>query len=224
MSGSITAGPLSTPTAVAGDVVVGQLIVDTFNIVLGFPTDVKIANAGSPISITDDDVFTIVGAWLADCLGGLIPIVRGQDNTVPEPQEDDWVEVTPGLRTRLGTTSWQYNDAAVAQLSPPYTVGSKTYTQPTQIDVQVDIHGPASSENTQIVLALFFTDDACTFFYNLNPDIAPLYSSEPRQIVFVNENDQFEDRWTLDLSIQANIDIVRPQQFAASVDITTYQE
>jgi hypothetical protein len=154
-----------------------------------------------------------VKAWLNSVLGTAIPVVRGQDNNVPEPDQDDWVEVTPGPRSRIGTVEISYEDPAINQTEPPYVVGTIIYTQPTQVNVQVDIHGPFSAQNAQIVMTLFFSFDACWFFAQINPNIAPIDVTEPKQLAFVNEGSQYEDRWTMDLSVQANISTRRPQQF-----------
>ena len=52
-------------------------------------------------------------------------------------------------------------------------------------------------------------------------DIAPLFASEPRQVPFLNEAQQVETRWSVDLVMQVNPLVTVPQDFAQSLDIST---
>lgn len=180
---------------------------------------VSVVLGAAPISITSDYLFTLLRSWILSVLESDIPVVRGQDNRVPEPQEDDWIEITPGGRTRLATNSDRYLDPVAIGGLPPYASGQRIVCEPTQIDIQVDVHGPCSSDNVARLEALFRDFDACEFFANLNPAIQPLYSSDPKQLAFINDSEQFEDRWSIDFTLQANIEFTRPQTFAASLAV-----
>ncbi|MGN6774994.1 phage neck terminator protein, partial [Rhizobium sp.] len=48
----------------------------------------------------------------------------------------------------------------------------------------------------------------------------PLFASDPRQLPYVNENQQTENRWVIDVHMQANPTIRAPQEFADQLDIT----
>jgi hypothetical protein len=45
-----------------------------------------------------------------------------------------------------------------------------------------------------------------------------LYAGDPRQVPFINGEAQWEERWTLDVALQANQTVQVSQQFADEVD------
>lgn len=95
--------------------------------------------------------------------------------------------------------------------------GTTDHLQPTEVTIQADIHGPMSADNAARIATLWrdqFGIDACA---NV---IAPLYTSEPRQIPFDNGEQQVEERWVVDLAMQANVTITTTQQFADDMLIT----
>ncbi|NTJ46909.1 hypothetical protein G6K93_07770 [Agrobacterium rhizogenes] len=97
--------------------------------------------------------------------------------------------------------------------------GGQRFLQPTRVTVQLDVHGPNSSENAQTISTLFRDDFAVQAFKASGFDVTPLYVSDPRQLPFENENAQVENRWVLDAVVQANSIIRTPQQFAEELDI-----
>jgi hypothetical protein len=84
--------------------------------------------------------------------------------------------------------------------------------QPTEVVMQVDVHGPAGSDNVQTIATLFRDDYGVTAFAGTG--ITPLYAEDPRQLAFETAADQFEDRWMVDLHMQFDPSILIPQQFA----------
>ena len=168
------------------------------------------------IGLTESDVFTTLRTALLSWLPGNTPVIKAQQNRVPEPIESDFVVMLPVFRRRLSTNLVTYSDGF--DLSLPST---RTDTQETEITIQLDVHGPHSADNSTVVSTLFRSGVACEAFAATGLPIAPLYSTDPRQLVFVNSEDQFEDRWTFDVVLQANIDVTTPQQFAAEVDVNT---
>ena len=192
----------------------------TSNVTIVPPKDVSIAREGAIITPTEDDIFTMVKAWINSALNDLVPVVRGQQNRVAEPTEDDWVEITPGLRQRTGTNATDFFDPVIGFAGgPPYALGQRVVWQPTQVDIQVDVHGPNGAQNVSVITALFRDLDACDFLQSLNPNVTALFTSEPQQLAFINEGNQFEDRWSVDLSLQVNFSITRPQTFAAVLSV-----
>lgn len=129
------------------------------------------------------------------------------------------------------------NTKVVAQLTGPaggagtYTVsisqtvtsrtlsaGVKSVEQETGIAIQLDVHGPLSSDNAQTISTLFRDEYAVDSFAAQSPAVAvPLYTEEPRQMAFINEGQQYEDRWVVEAMLQANPVVEVPQQFADSV-------
>ncbi len=113
-------------------------------------------------------------------------------------------------------------------VSPSQTVTSRalgagitSLAQNMQVTMQIDVHGLSSSDNAQIISTCFNDKFAVEFFAALVPSvpITPLFSVDPRQIPFINAEKQYEDRWIVDVNLQANQSALVPQQFADVVDV-----
>ena len=89
--------------------------------------------------------------------------------------------------------------------------------QPVDLEVQLDVHGPGSADNAQIISTLFRDDYACEFFAAQSAEIAPLYADDPRQLPFVNDQNQYENRWVVAAHLQVNATVTVGQQFAAAL-------
>ena len=104
--------------------------------------------------------------------------------------------------------------------SEQMAAGSMTALQPVDVLIQLDVHGPNSSENAQIISTLFRDDFAFQIFRNSGFDVAPLYADDPKQIPFINAEQQYEYRWSIDAHLQANqVVLGLPQQFASTVTL-----
>jgi hypothetical protein len=112
-------------------------------------------------------------------------------------------------------------------VSPSQTVAAGTLIyaglhrmqQGTQITYQLDIHGPASAENAQAVSTVTRDSWACSWLAPYG--IQPLYANEPRQAPFINAESQYEDRYVVELCVQANPIVAVPQEFADELEIFT---
>lgn len=100
-----------------------------------------------------------------------------------------------------------------------YSCGTKLAYMPTEIGVQLDVFGPSSAENAQIISTLFRDEFAYDFIQGLNTDISPLHADDPRQMPFINDQAQYENRWMVEALLQVNETVTVPQQFADSVVI-----
>ena len=87
------------------------------------------------------------------------------------------------------------------------------------INVQVDVHGPNSTDNTQRLVTLFRDAYGCDFFTATGFDIQPLYIDDGQQTPFVNGEGQYEDRWVLQVKLQANPVVMTGQQFADTLSV-----
>lgn len=99
--------------------------------------------------------------------------------------------------------------------------GSIELLQPTQVDFQLDVHGPdirSSSDIASIIATAFRDDVAVEGFAGSGYDISPLYADDPMQMPFVNENQQVESRWIVEVHLQVNQTLSGfPQQTANTV-------
>jgi hypothetical protein len=103
--------------------------------------------------------------------------------------------------------------------SETLAAGVETLLQETEVVIQVDVHGPNGHDNTQLISTLFRDEYGVEAFAALNANIAPLYAEEPRQIGFLNDSQQWENKFTIDLHLQANQTVTVPLQFAAAVAV-----
>ena len=223
------------------------------------------------LSITEAQVFQALGDFLTSVLPAGTPVVRGQQNRVPEPATVDHVVMWPITKSRLATNVDDYRDIAfhgsisgtllevtdviqgvvavglyldahnmsqgthiTGQNSPTEFVvapsqtlissviqaGTKEHMQSTQIVIQVDVHGPNSGDNAQKITTLLRDEYAVDSFKASGFDISPLYTNDARQIPFTNGEQQLEEKWTVEVVLQANPIVSVPQQFFDTAIVT----
>jgi len=123
-----------------------------------------------------------------------------------------------------GQLSGSLGGTGTYRVAPSQTVSSETMFSgrrldlvPTMLTVQLDVHGPASGDNVRVIEGLFRSEYGTTA---LGPEVVPLYCEVPKQVPFINAEQQYEDRWTMDASVQVNPVIGTPQQFATELEMT----
>lgn len=131
-----------------------------------------------------------------------------------------------GEGVQPGTTVRGQTAPGVYSVSPSQTVaetqmaaGGKTVEQEAQFTIQLDVHGPNGSDNAQLVSTMFRDQTAYDAFTAFNPAIAPLYCSNPRQVPFSDGEQQYEDRWIVELEIQVDQTVRVAQQFAETLGV-----
>lgn len=117
------------------------------------------------------------------------------------------------------------------QVSKTQTIGARklaagywSMQQNAEHTVQLDFHGDtiAASDNAQIVATAFRDLYGCDFFRQLASPlngVSPLHADDPRQMPFINDEQQYEWRWILEACLQANQVVITPQQFAEALEI-----
>ena len=160
---------------------------------------------------TERDVFTALRSVLLQMIPS-IEVIRAQVNRTPEPQSADFIVMTQIMRIRLATNIDVFSD-------PFPAAGSRAVTQPTDFVVQLDIHGPQSGDNAQIISTLMRGEFATSLFDASGVPAQILWAEDARQIPFVNAEDQWETRWVMSLHLQVNEVVTTDQQFAAEVHV-----
>jgi hypothetical protein len=100
--------------------------------------------------------------------------------------------------------------------------GAATFLQRTKVTMQLDVHGPSSSDNAQAITTMLRDAYAVDAFAAAGyPSVTPLHADEARQVPFINAEQQYEYRWSIDAQIQAD-QVVSGfgQQFFDAADIT----
>ena len=128
--------------------------------------------------------------------------------------------------TAVGSAGGTYNIApgqnVPAQLM---AAGQLLIQQATKVTVQLDFHSQnatTAGDMAQTVSTLFRDEYATTQFANQPPpnnSVVPLYHEDPAQRPFMNESQQFEWRWTMDVYVQINQVVTVPQQFADAITV-----
>ena len=226
------------------------------------------SNVAIAITPNESAIFTTLRAFLLGILPAGTPVIQAQQNRAPEPQQGDFVIMTPLTSLRLATnidtavdayfqgaisgTTLTVSEVAYGSLnvgSPVYgsgvapgtsitalaggTGGVGAYTinisqsaplapmaggvnailQKQEFHVQLDVHGPNSANNAKTIATLFRDEYAYNQFNPPVSGVAPLYADAPAQRPFINDQDQYEWRWVLELHMQINQTVTLGQQF-----------
>lgn len=99
--------------------------------------------------------------------------------------------------------------------------GSQSVTQAVEVSIQIDVHGPASSENALAITTILRDAYGVDAFLALGDDVVTLYADDPKQIPFINGEQQYETRWVVEAKLQANQVLSIPQQFAGTLSVDT---
>lgn len=158
------------------------------------------------ISITESQLYQAFGNFLAGVL--TCTIMQGQQNRVAMPTGNFLT------MTSLGTTGLSTDKATYQPLA-----STQTHTRSTRWDVQLDFYGPSAADNANLIATLMKSDYACGQIEASGLSMDPLYAEEPRQIPFVNAENQYEKRWTVQCALQFNPTVVVSQQFATSLEV-----
>lgn len=161
-------------------------------------------------SLTQAQIDTYLRAFLLQILPAGVEVIIGQQNRIPQPSPDNFVITWPVLRKRLATTVVDWDTDPLNEPS------ASTNTESVRIDIQLDFHGADSTDNAQVFATNFRSAYACQYFAGTG--IQPDYCSDGAQMPFINGENQYEDRWTLTATLDANIAVTINQQFA---DIVT---
>lgn len=107
--------------------------------------------------------------------------------------------------------------------SGPLAAGQKIVETPEKWTVQLDFHSLDSTagDMARMVQALMRDDFAVDQFAGQSPNygVAPLYSDDPRYMVFINDSMQAEWRWILEAFLQVNTQVTVPQQFSDTLSV-----
>lgn len=183
------------------------------------------------INSTETQALSLLRAFILSVIPEPFECIRGLQNRVSEPNTPDFAVMTPLFKKRLATNLATYQDLVYA--------GRRIETAQTEFTIQVDFHGPSSGDNSQIFTTLWRSEVATSFFdttlmsQNISTGTAsivtetgafivatyllaaaPLYCAEPRQMAFINGENQYEERWSVDAAMQINPAIQTVQQFA----------
>lgn len=127
----------------------------------------------------------------------------------------------PTIVTALGTGTGGIGTYIV---TPSQTIGSETlaagfvqFDQATEVVTQIEVHGPASGDNAQVIQQLFRSEFAVSAMSGTG--ITPLFVDPPRQVPFITAASQYENRWIIDAHFDCAPIISIPQEFASAATV-----
>ena len=165
------------------------------------------------LSITESNLFATLGSFLTSILPVGTPVLRAQANRAAETAFPNFVMMTPVLRNKLGMNWTAFSDGY------PNNPQVQTNLNPTDVQIQLDIHGPLAADNTQIITTMFWSGWACDQFAAAGFDITPLFNDDPHEVPYMNDQQQIEMRWVTTLHMQVNAVATVTQQFAAQLAV-----
>lgn len=167
-----------------------------------------------PVSITENDAFVALQAFIIDVLPALVEagdpmrnVRQGQTNRVPMPEADNFVIMVPMTRAALSTTVREYRPDD----------GERDTTRQTQLGISINFYGPEATDNGQIFNTLFRDLYGCDFMRPFG--VQPLYCDDGRQMPLIGDDNQYHTRWMINALLQINPTVSTSQQFADTLAV-----
>lgn len=159
---------------------------------------------------TESAMNAALRAFLLAVIPAGVEVFQGQANRVPEPAGENFVMFAPRRRARLATNvvTWPLDDPDAEQLE---------HSHSTEVTVQLDLHGSLGADMAQTIATLWRDDYACVALETAG--IQPLYANDGRQMPFHDGEQQYENRWVMEIAFQAAPIISTPQEFAATLAV-----
>lgn len=162
---------------------------------------------------TIDSIIDVLAGYV-DPIAGLCQ--QAQANRVPMPKGAFCI-LTPLRFTRLSTTR------DIKQDTGDPSTSAMGYTEVRQADIQVDIYGDNAGDRAIALETTFSSSYAYDKIKSLDARLAPLYSSPAIQAPMINAESQWQERYTITLSLQAHITVSFLQDYFDKAEITTEQ-
>ncbi len=124
--------------------------------------------------------------------------------------------VTPG---GIGTYTLSQAQTLASSL---LASGTLTLVTAFMLTYQLDVHGPDAGDNVSAIAALVRDQVGVDLFAATGYGVVPIDADEPKQLVFVNSEQQYENRWSLDVRMQISLSQSVSQQYADQIDPTLY--
>lgn len=165
------------------------------------------------LNITDTDVYTALGAFIALCVPQGTTIMKGQQNRVAMPAGSCVVLTTLGEPERIGTNA---DGVTPVVVNGVLTGFSASVTTDYIYRVQADFYSP--NAQAWATTAEMLWRDAIGI--DSMPDgMKPLYTEGLAQIPIIGGEDQWIQRWTMTLVLDYQPTWTQPTQAATGVTV-----
>lgn len=166
------------------------------------------------LDLTDTQVFTALRAFIIDTLGDKVTaVIRIPTNRVPLPSTFPYISMQP-----IGKKPLAWGESILTD--PALPAQSSHTTVPQLYRIQVNINGDASGNLVHILAATFLSGIAFDYFAaNAQAGIRPVTVDDPIQDPLINQEEQFEVRWHMDVYLQYNPTIQIATQSASAAEV-----
>lgn len=152
------------------------------------------------ISFQDHEAYKAIGQFIGKILPD-VDVVVGQENRVPVPKENFCIINFAGRKYHsMNRHAYTDEDGNKEQ----------AISRSTELIVSVDFYGTSSGENAHQFCTAFNDEYA---YSSMPADIKPLKSTDPVQIAFHTPENQYEERWRLECSLQLGQVVSVNQEF-----------
>lgn len=160
--------------------------------------------------ITVDQIIDVLADYVEPIAG---TCQQAQANGVPMPKGEFCI-LTPLRFTRLGSTKEINQDTGLPATS---AIG---YTETRQADIQIDIYGAAAGDRAIALETTFASSYAYDKIKAIDQRVAPLYSTAAIQAPMIDAEQQWQERYTMTVSLQVHITVSFPMGYFDKAQIT----
>lgn len=172
----------------------------------------------STVTPTQRDVYVLLKAFIVS-VSGFDPalVIQGLPNrSAMPPASPGFVSMqfmdAPRLRTNVVT--WDELNPLATELE---------VEQGTRLRAQIDCYGSTSGDLSTMLSTLLRDETGCIALAGAdpaNPVCQPLYTGEPMLAPLEDDEEQYEQRWTIEAFLQYNPVTSVPMQFANTASVT----
>lgn len=160
--------------------------------------------------LTMDNVIDALSDFIEPLCG---TCYQAQANRVPS-YTGQFCILTPINVTRIGTTKEENADTG------DNTTATMGFSEVRQADIQVDIYGDSAGDRAVALETVFRSSYATDRLQSINDKVIPLYSTQALQSPFISAEEQWENRYTITLTIQMQVTISLQQDYFDAVDLS----
>lgn len=155
------------------------------------------------LNISNQDLYREIRLFLLSLFpGATSQIVQSTQNNQPLPQNAIVMQVLFDSNM----------DESVTTYSPP---GEAMVQNSVEVRVQLDFYGAMAEARSRIVATLWKN-----YYGTDNMEICkPLYVQSRQRRPYINDSNQYEDRFILDLALQFNPTVTHAQDFAEDASV-----
>jgi len=162
-------------------------------------------------------IISAIQAWIMDVLPlDISHVIEAHDNSVAMPS-DPFIIMSHIRRTPLGLPTQASTDTG------SNTTSTTTVTQSINYEWQLDCYGAQASDYIMVLHVLSRSGATSEWFEEYGSTngitIDPLYADDPTHTAIVNDEDQYEERWTLRMRFNVVINVAAPVGFMSSAKI-----